>query len=355
MEKTEPSFKGPEGGAKQESPIGGVGGGSASQFLERLIAALEEGRAAEREAMSQLFQETLREQKKNRRSKNWFRFFIAAYLAALLWLAYSDTLPGVEMDALSSGKSHTAVVDIRGSIMANGEYSAEKVIDGLQEAFKDPDTAGVVLRINSPGGSPVQSGMIYDEIQRLTKKYPSKPLYAALEDICASGGYYIASAAKEIFADKASLVGSIGVVLRSFGFEETLNKVGAENRTLTAGKSKAFLDPFGPVKEEDRLHAQGLLDKIHRQFINAVRKGRGKRLKSWEKGLFEGLVWTGEEAVAKGLVDGLGSTAWIARERIKAEKVVDFTKKKDWVSRVSENLAGTFFDALALRTIANLE
>ena len=299
---------------------------------------VEASRAEERETLEMIAKESLEEQKRSRRGKNWFRSFIALYLLALLWIGHADQWGDVELDSFSSGKKHTAVVDIQGPIMAGTTYSAHRVIEGLTEAFEDPNTAGVIVRINSPGGSPVQSGQIYDEMLRLQKRFPNIPLYAALEDLCASGGYYIAAGAPQIYADKATLVGSIGVILQGFGFEESMKKLGIESRLLTSGKNKAFLNPFGPLNPEEKAHAQTLLDKIHQQFIEAVQKGRGERLKTQKTEMFDGLVWTGEEAIELGLIDGLGSAAWIARDLIKQEKIINFTHKSDWLTRMSKQM-----------------
>ncbi len=303
------------------------------EWLERVEAS----RAEERAALEAILVEHLKEQKRVRRGKGWFRVFIALYLLAVFWVSTADQWHGVELQS-TSHKKQTAMVDIRGPILVATNNSADNIIKGLTKAFEDPNTAGVILRINSPGGSPVQAGQVYDEILRLRKRFPDMPFYAALEDLCASGGYYIAAAVPFLYADKATLVGSIGVIMQGFGFQETLNKLGMESRLLTSGKNKAFLNPFGPVDDSEKAHAQTLLDQIHLQFVEAVRKGRGERLKPGKIELFEGLIWTGEEAVKLGLIDGLGSAAWIAREQIKQERIVDFTQKNDWMSRVSKEL-----------------
>ena len=297
---------------------------------------LEANRAEERRVLEGIVRESLYEQRKSRRGRNWFRLFIAVYLVSLLWVGIREEWSGKDLEGLAGSTAHTAVVDIRGPIMADATYSADNIIKGLTRAFEDPDTEGVILRINSPGGSPVQAGQIYDELLRLRERFPNMPFYAALEDMCASGGYYVAAAAPKIYADKASMVGSIGVILQGFGVQEGLKKLGVESRTLTAGKNKAFLDPFSPVDPEQEAHARALLKKIHQQFITAVKTGRGERLKSWKTEMFEGLIWTGEEAVELGLVDGLGSAAWIARELIKTDRLVEFTHKSDWVTRLSK-------------------
>jgi len=219
------------------------------------------------------------------------------------------------------------------------------LVSGLRRAFKDKNTAGVILRINSPGGSPVQSGYVYDEIKRLRKKYPDIKLYAVVTDICASGGYYIASAADEIYADKASIVGSIGVLMDGFGFVDTMKKVGVERRLLTAGKHKGILDPFSPLKPSEVKHVQRLLDSIHQQFIDAVKAGRGDRLAD-DPQLFSGLFWNGEEGLKLGLVDGLGSSSYVAREIIGEEKVVDYTARPNYFDRFAERIGATMANVL---------
>lgn len=304
------------------------------EWLERVEAS----RAEERAALESILLEHLKEQKRIRRGKNGFRFFIALFLIALFWVNTAEQWSDLQLRAISDHKKHTAVVDVQGPILAATNNSAENIINGLNKAFKDPNTAGVVIRINSPGGSPVQAGQVYDEMLRLRQRFPKIPFYAALEDLCASGGYYIAAAAPFIYADKATLVGSIGVIMQGFGFQETLNKLGMESRLLTSGKNKAFLNPFIPVEDSEKSHAQTLLDTIHKQFVESVRKGRGERLKTEQTELFEGLIWTGEEAVKLGLVDELGSTQWIAREQIKQTHIVNFTQKNDWVSRISKEM-----------------
>jgi protease-4 len=208
----------------------------------------------------------------------------------------------------------------------------------------------VILRINSPGGSPVQAGIIYDEIRRLRGLYPNIPMYAVVEDICASGGYYIAAAADKIYVDKASIVGSIGVIMDGWGFTGTMEKLGVERRALVSGENKAFLDPFSPVDEKQKRHAQSMLDDIHKQFIDVVKKGRGKRLKETPD-IFSGLLWTGDKSIELGLADGIGSVDYVAREVIKAEDVLDFTKKQDFTERFARRFGATLAGVLA-RTLA---
>ncbi|MBF0154980.1 MAG: signal peptide peptidase SppA [Magnetococcales bacterium] len=345
MDKTEPSlqFSEPQ---TEDALRPSCGSFVPADFLVRL----EETRDAERQALERLFLENLRAQRAINRGKNWFRFFIALYLVAILALFVTDSGRGIEIDSLSSSaQHHTAVVDIHGAIMPETEYNAENIIDGLKAAFEDKKSRGVILRINSPGGSPTQAGMIFDEVMRLREKFPSIPVYAFLEDVCASGGYYVAASAKEIYADKATLVGSIGVIMQTFGAKSVLEKLGLESRTLTAGDHKAFMDPFQDLKPEEKSHAQSLLNKIHQQFIGAVRKGRGDRLKASHEKLFSGLFWTGEDAVPLGLIDGLGTDRWIARELIRAERMVNFTHKEDWMTRVTDRLVSTMSATLAWR------
>jgi protease-4 len=232
---------------------------------------------------------------------------------------------------------HTALVDLKGVISDSSEASADKIITGLRDAFEDKNTAGVILRANSPGGSPVQSAYIYDEIRRLRELYPDTPLYAVVTDICASGCYYVASAADDIYVDKSSIIGSIGVRMDSFGFVDTLKKLGVERRLYTAGESKGFLDPFTPSKPSDVEHVKLLLESIHRQFISAVKTGRGDRLKD-DAQLFTGLVWTGEESLPMGLADKIGSSGYVAREVIGEEEIVEFTEKPDLLERLNERI-----------------
>jgi protease-4 len=251
-----------------------------------------------------------------------------------------------------AGTKHTALVDVIGVIDSKGGASADSVTGALQSAFKDKNTQGVILRINSPGGSPVQAGIIYDEIRRLREKHPNIPLYAVVEDMCASGGYYIAAATDKIYVDKASLVGSIGVLMDQFGFVDTMEKLGVERRVLTAGENKAFLDPFSPLQPAHVEHARKILGEIHGQFIDVVKKGRGKRLKESPE-IFSGLVWTGERAVQLGLADGLGSLDSVAREVIKAETVVDFTPEENYFEQLSKRL-GTGAAQSLLKALAEL-
>jgi protease IV len=281
-----------------------------------------------------------------RRARHWnalfkLLWFIFAFLILSIWLGWIGR-PDKDSLAGATGK-HTALIDLEGVIAPDSKASAEKMIKALNRAFKDGGTQGVVLRINSPGGSPVQAGYINDEIRRLRAKYPGTPLYAVVQDLCASGGYYVAVAADKIFVDKASLVGSIGVIISSFGFVGSLEKLGVERRAYTSGENKDFLDPFLPEEPAHREHAKRMLGEIHQQFIRVVRQGRGARLKETPE-TFSGLIWTGEKSVELGLADGLGGLEYVAREVIKAEKVVDFTPKENYFEQLSERL-GTSFGA----------
>lgn len=261
------------------------------------------------------------EQKKARRWGIFFKSLTFVYLFAAVAMFAPNNMNGVDV-----GGDFTAVVEVKGVIAAGEEASADLIVSGMREAFKADGVKAVVLRINSPGGSPVQSGYIYDEIKRLRSIYVDIPLYAVISDLGASGAYYIAAAADGIYADKASLVGSIGVVGSGFGFVGVMKKLGVERRQFTSGEHKGFLDPFMPLNNEEKSFWQGVLATTHKQFIDQVKKGRGDKLVSDEK-LFSGLVWTGEQALGLGLIDGLGSTGYVARELVGAEKIIDFTPK----------------------------
>ncbi len=276
---------------------------------------------------------SLKEQRKARRWSIFFKALMFAYLALLLYLYFPslETVPG-------AAAKHTALVELKGVIAPDKEASADNVIKGLRDAFEAGHSSAVILRINSPGGSPVQSGYINDEIHRLRQQYPNKPLYAVISDICASGAYYVASAADKIYADKASIVGSIGVRMDGFGFVDAMHKLGIERRLLTAGEHKGFLDPFQPVKPEDVAQVKSMLEDIHQQFIATVKAGRGDRLKIDTPDLFSGYVWTGEQSLDIGLVDALGSAGQVARDVVGAETLVDYTRQEDWYERFSKKL-----------------
>ncbi|MBS1188962.1 MAG: Peptidase [Rhodocyclaceae bacterium] len=288
----------------------------------------------ERQTLEKLAFAALQEQRARRRWGIFFKLLGFVYLLAVL-LALVDW----EASGAHEGR-HTAMVYLNGVIEAKGESSAEKIINALQSAFEDKNSAGVVLRINSPGGSPVQAGMINDEIRRLRAKYPDKPLYAVVEDLCASGGYYVAAAADKIYVNKASIVGSIGVLMDGFGFVGTMDKLGVERRLLTAGENKGFLDPFSPQEPRHKAHAQVLLNDIHKQFIDVVRSGRGNRLKETPD-MFSGLMWAGNQSIQLGLADDYGTVDSVARDVIKAEKVLDYTVKDNIAERFAKRLGAS--------------
>jgi protease-4 len=286
----------------------------------------------ERGLLEKLLMSTLDEQRTARRWRNFFRFMaLGAFLITLGVLTDWFHLSGYT----ASSTRHTAVIELNGVLEAKGQVDADAVIDGLRAAFKDPGTAGIVLRINSPGGSPVQAGLINDEIRRLRAANSTIPVYAVIEEICASGGYYVAVAADRIYVDKASLVGSIGVLMDGFGFTGTMDKAGIERRLITAGENKGFLDPFSPLNESQRDFAKAMLATVHQQFIDTVKAGRGKRLKS-NPDLFSGLVWTGATSIEMGLADELGSLRSVARDVIKAEELVDFTRTESFAERLAK-------------------
>ncbi|HMA88474.1 MAG TPA: S49 family peptidase [Burkholderiales bacterium] len=297
----------------------------------------------ERGLVEKLATAALKEQRRARMWGIFFKLLGFAYLTILLMLAFGWSEKSVEV-----GGKHTALVELDGLIAPGGDASADKIGAALRAAFKDKNTQGVVLRINSPGGSPVQAQNLYDEIRRLRKKYPDIPLYAVIEDICASGGYYVASAADRIYVTRSSIVGSIGVRMDSFGVTGLMDKLGVERRLLTAGKNKGFLDPFLPEDPKQKEFAQTMLDEIHRQFINDVRQGRGRRLKETPD-MFSGLIWTGQTSIELGLADGYGTLRTVARDVIKAEEIVDYTQKEG----IAEKFARRF-GAAAASTLAEL-
>lgn len=232
------------------------------------------------------------------------------------------------------------MIDISGVIEAGGDVNADAVMNSLHEAYESKGTKGIILRINSPGGSPVQAGIINDEIKRQKRLHPQIPVYAVVEDICASGGYYIAAATDRIYVDKASIVGSIGVLMDGYGFTEVMKKVGVERRLMTAGENKAMLDPFSPVNPRHQALAQSMLDEVHEQFKAVVRQGRGARLKETPE-VFSGLFWSGEQSIRIGLADALGSADYVAREIIKQEEIVDFTYQDDFASRIAKRIGAS--------------
>jgi len=302
----------------------------------------DSGENWERGVIEKLALEAVKEQRRARRWGIFFKLLTFGYLTFFVVLAVEWR---ISPDALK-GDKHTALVDVTGVIEARGNASADNITSALQGAFKDKKTQGVVLRINSPGGSPVQAGIIYNEIRRLRGLYPNIPMYAVVEDMCASGGYYIAAATDRIYVDKASIIGSIGVLMDGWGFTGTMEKLGVERRLLTAGENKAFMDPFSPVNPKHKEFAQQLLDEVHQQFIDVVRKGRGKRLKESPE-LFSGLMWTGAKSIELGLADGYGSLDSIARDVVKAEDIVDYTQKENLAERFAKRFGAAMASTLA--------
>ncbi len=286
----------------------------------------------ERSVLEKLALSSIQEQRRARRWSIFYKALTFAYLFIVLflfmgWFNKSES-------GLSGGK-HTALIDLHGVIAADSAASADNLIGSLQDAFKDKNTQGVILRINSPGGSPVQAGYVNDEIRRLRALYPNIPLYVVVEDICASGGYYIAAAADKIYVNKASIVGSIGVLMDGFGFTGTMEKLGVERRLMTAGENKGFMDPFSPLNPKHAEFTKKMLEEIHQQFIDVVKQGRGKRLKETPE-MFSGLFWTGDQSIKMGLADEIGTVYSVARDVIKAEDIVDFTTHEGIADRLAK-------------------
>lgn len=304
----------------------------------------------EREVIENLATAALREQRRARRWGIFFKLLTFAYVTFFVVFTVDWQKAG---DSASSGAGHTALVELIGVIDSKGDSSAERLNSALQRAFKDKNTKGVILRVNSPGGSPVQSGIVYDEIRRQRGLHPDIPIYAVVEDLCASGGYYIASAADKIYVDKASIVGSIGVVMDGWGATGLMDKLGIERRVLTSGENKAFLDPFSPLDAKQKEHALGMLKDIHEQFIDVVKKGRGKRLKE-DPSLFSGLMWTGAKSVELGLADGFGTVEQVARDVIKAEDILDFTEKENIAERFAKRFGASVGGAIGQVIAPNL-
>ena len=296
----------------------------------------------ERGVLEKLAMSAIQEQRRARHWGIFFKVLTFGYLFFLLFL-FMDWTGGKAEKAL--GGKHTALVEMDGVIASNSVASADNIISGLQDAFKDKKTQGVILRINSPGGSPVQAGYINDEIRRLRGKYPNIPLYVVVEDMCASGGYYVAAAADKIFVNKASMVGSIGVLMDGFGFTGTMEKLGVERRLMTAGENKGFLDPFSPLNPRHQEFIKQMLDEVHQQFIAVVKQGRGKRLKETAD-TFSGLIWTGQKSIELGLADEIGSVESVARDVIKAEDIVDFTAHEGIADRLAKRFGAGVASAL---------
>lgn len=311
-----------------------------NQQPEAVNAATQNTKAAEdtnwqRDVIEKLAFSALAEQKTARRWSTLFKGLTFGYLFILLLMAL-----GVFNDGKKTFDTHTAMIDISGVIEAGGEVNADAVMNSLHDAYDSKGTKGIILRINSPGGSPVQAGIINDEIKRQKKLHPNIPVYAVVEDICASGGYYIAAAADKIYVDKASIVGSIGVLMDGYGFTETMKKIGVERRLMTAGENKAMLDPFSPINPKHQELAQAMLNEVHEQFKTVVREGRGSRLKETPE-VFSGLFWSGEQSIKIGLADALGSADYVAREVIKQEEIVDFTYQEDFASRIAKRIGAS--------------
>lgn len=301
---------------------------------------------AEENWVKALIKENFAEQKRSRRWGIFFKFLTFLYLLVAMVIFFNAK---TETFSDRQKAPHTAMVQLNGVIAADKDANANSIAAGLRAAFANEFSQAVMLVINSPGGSPVQAGYISDEIQRLRLLYPDKKLYAVIAEIGASGGYYIAAVADQIYADKASLVGSIGVTASSFGFVDLMQKVGVERRHFTSGEHKAFLDPFSPSKETERDFWQEVLDVTHQQFINVVKTGRGNRINSEKNGaaLFSGLIWNGEQALSLGLIDGLGSPGFVAREIIKAEDIVDYSVQPSTIEKITKSLGVSIAHGLA--------
>lgn len=303
----------------------------------------------ERETLEKLAFSALQEQRSTRRWRTFVRLAWLVFLVVLTWIALHRGGPSKDVSA-----PHTALVEITGEIASGGDSSADVVLTAVRAAFEDQGALAVVLLINSPGGSPVQAGIINDELRRLKAKH-NKPVYAVVEETCASAAYYIAVSADRIFVDKASVVGSIGVLMDGFGFTGLMEKLGVERRLMTAGENKGFLDPFSPQTERQRVFTQAMLDQIHRQFIDAVKAGRGKRLKETPE-TFSGLFWTGQQAIDLGLADQLGNLDFVAREIVKAEEIIDYTRRENVAERLVKRFGASIGDGAikALRASSTL-
>jgi protease IV len=303
----------------------------------------------ERDALERLMFANLKEQRTQRRWRSFFRLAWLLLFLFVVWALLHRAAPSSDVTG-----PHTAVVELKGEIASGADASAENVLAAMKTAFEDDNAKAIVLLINSPGGSPVQAGIMYDEIRRMRAKY-NKPVYAVVEESCASAAYYTAAATDRIFVDKASIVGSIGVLMDGFGFTGLMDKLGIERRLLTAGENKGFLDPFSPQTDKQREYAKAMLEQIHQQFIAAVKAGRGKRLKETPE-LFSGLFWTGQQAVAMGLADQLGNLDYVAREVVKAEDLVDYTRRENVAERLAKKFGAAMGEGAvqALRAIPAL-
>ena len=307
--------------------------------------------AASRSSWDGVAEQFARDMLRDRRAdRRWRIFFRLSWLLLVMAVAYA--IFAVRNHAAAPAGPHTALIEIRGEIAAGAEASAENLLPGIKSAFEDVNAKAIVLRINSPGGSPVQAGIINDEIRRLKKLHKDKKVYAVVEETCASGAYYIAVAADEIYADKASVVGSIGVLMDSFGATGLMEKLGIERRLLTAGENKGIGDPFSPLPPKQREYIQVMLDQIHQQFIAVVKQGRGKRLKETPE-MFSGLFWNGEQALSMGLIDHLGNLDYVARDVVKAEEVIDYTPKENVAERLAKRF-GASIGAGAIKTLRGM-
>lgn len=296
----------------------------------------------EREVIEKLALAAVTEQTRARRWGVFFKSLMFVYLIAVFGVA---VYPKISQDIGVDSKDHTAVINVVGMIADGKDANADSIIESLRNAVKDQHTKGIILNANSPGGSPVQSSYVYEEIRKIKKEHPTLPIYAVVSDICASGCYFIVSAADKIFVNPSSLVGSIGVIMDGFGFVETMQKLGVERRLITAGAHKAMLDPFSPPKEDESRYVQSLINQVHQHFINAVKAGRGDRLKETPD-MFSGLVWTGEEGVKLGIVDAVGNQDAVAKELIGAEKRVDFSRQEHFLDKIAGKLGASFGQAI---------
>ncbi|MGO4158566.1 S49 family peptidase [Cupriavidus sp. YAF13] len=316
-----------------------------ARMAGRDVGPVPTGTGWERDVLERVLMATLREQRAARRWRIFFRFAGLALLVLIFFAVFDFKGDGT----IATSGRHTAMVSLDGEIAAGTPASAESINAALQAAFADTNAAGIILKINSPGGSPVQAGMINDEIRRLRTLYPAKPFYVVVEEICASGGYYVAAAADKIFVDKASIVGSIGVLMDGFGFTGLMDKLGVERRLYTSGANKGMLDPFSPQVPRQKQYAETMLKQIHQQFIDVVKEGRGDRLKD-DPDLFSGLFWSGERSVELGLADGLGNADYVARDLFKAEDIVDYTVKENIAERVAKRF-GAAMGTAAMKTM----
>jgi protease IV len=326
---------------EQTPPAQQAGETTTAAAVAANAAAPEKNNHWERETLERLVMAQINEQRAARRWRIGFRLFWILLVLGVMWFSFHH---GKNAANTAHPASHTALIEIKGEIDADANANAEWIIDSMRQAFEDDGAQAVVLLINSPGGSPVQAGMINDEIKRL-KAIHQKPVYVVVEETCASAAYYIAAASDKIFVDKASIVGSIGVLMDGFGFTGLMDKVGVERRLMTAGENKGFLDPFSNPTKSQKAHAQHLLDQIHKQFIAVVREGRGDRLKETPE-TFSGLFWSGQQAIELGLADGYGTLDTVARDVVKAEDIVDYTRQDNVAERLAKRFGAAMGEAM---------